>query len=76
MAMTFEELIAEAVSLPFDMRAQMADVLLRSLNSADAEVEEAWAVEAERRLQEVRSGKVKTIPGDEVEARIRKRFGG
>lgn len=74
--MTFEELIAEAVSLPFDMRAQMADVLLRSLNSADAEVEEAWAVEAERRLQEVRSGKVKTIPGDEVEARIRKRFGG
>ena len=37
----------------------------------DADVREIWAAEALRRLEEVRSGKVETIPGDVVLARAR-----
>ena len=41
----------------------------------DAENDAAWAEEVERRLAEIRSGKVKPIPGEEVMARGRKLVG-
>jgi hypothetical protein len=44
----------------------------RSLNQPESEIE--WAVEAKRRLVELRSGKVQAIPGDEVFAKVWKRF--
>ncbi|HLA51282.1 MAG TPA: addiction module protein [Thermodesulfobacteriota bacterium] len=34
----------------------------------------AWLETAKRRLAELRSGRVKAIPGDEVFAKIRERF--
>jgi putative addiction module component (TIGR02574 family) len=37
--------------------------------------EETWAVEVERRLDEVRSGKVQCIPGEPVMAELRRRYG-
>jgi putative addiction module component (TIGR02574 family) len=37
--------------------------------------EEAWAVEAERRLEELSSGKVQAIPGEQVMAELRRRYG-
>jgi hypothetical protein len=33
-----------------------------------------WVAVAKRRLAELRSGQVEALPGDEVFARIRKRF--
>jgi len=39
----------------------------------DAEVEELWAVEAERRWREIESGAVETIPWEEVRARLFRR---
>ena len=41
----------------------------------DASVDEAWAVEIQRRLEEIRSGKVQTIPGEQVMAELRRRYG-
>jgi putative addiction module component (TIGR02574 family) len=40
----------------------------------DPAVDEAWAVEAQRRLEEIRSGKVQGIPGDQVMAELRRRY--
>jgi hypothetical protein len=37
----------------------------------DADVRDVWTAEALRRLEEVRSGKVETIPGNVVLARAR-----
>ena len=71
-----KELIAEAISLPVEERAIVVDSILRSLNSPEDAIDRQWIAEAERRLEEVRSGRVKTIPGDEVFAQIRKRFAG
>jgi len=37
-------------------------------DSAEAESESLWLSEAERRQREVREGRVKLVPGDEVKA--------
>ena len=68
-----KELIAEAISLPVEERAILVDPILRSLNSPEADIDRQWITEAERRLNEVRTGRARTIPGDQVFARIRKR---
>lgn len=70
-----DELFAEAVSLPLDMRAQLVDKLLQSLHPIQKEIDELWAEEAEKRVEDIRSGKVSTIPGEEVFGKIRKRLG-
>ena len=69
-----EELIFEAVSLPVDIRVQLVEKLLQSLNPTEKETDEVWAAEAERRVQEIESGTVKTVPGDEVFKKIRDRL--
>lgn len=72
--MTTKELIEEALSLPVEERALMADTLLRSLNAPEISMDAQWAEVAKRRLQELRSGAVEPIPGDEVFAKVLARF--
>jgi hypothetical protein len=52
------------------------DRLIASLDDgpADEGVEQAWADEIKLRVDEVRSEKVKTLPGDEVLRRLAKEF--
>jgi putative addiction module component (TIGR02574 family) len=68
------EIIQEAESLPVEERTVIVDSLLRSLNPPDPEIDRRWAAVARRRLEELRSGRVKPVPGDEVFAKIRQRF--
>lgn len=69
-----KEIIQEAESLPVEERAIVIDSLLRTLNPTTAEIDAEWAKVAERRLAELRSGKVKPVPGDKVFAKILERF--
>ena len=69
-----KEIIQEAASLPVEERAIVVDSLLRTLNPPDTEIESEWVKVAKRRLAELRSCRVKAIPGDEVFAKIRERF--
>jgi putative addiction module component (TIGR02574 family) len=69
------ELVAEAISLPVEERAAVAESILRSLNPPESDTDRKWAEVARRRLAELRSGHVQAVPGDEVFARIWKRFG-
>lgn len=68
------EIIREAESLPVEDRALVVESLLRSLNPPDPEIDKKWADVAKRRLDELRSGRVTPVPGEEVFARIRQRF--
>jgi putative addiction module component (TIGR02574 family) len=70
-----DELINEAISLPVELRARLVDELLKSLNPSQAEIDELWAAEAERRVGEIESGKVKPIPGEQVFRELRERLG-
>ncbi len=73
MSATLEEIAREALRLDPAQRAELADVLVESLESAPVdEVQRLWIDEANRRLAEVHSGAVKTVPGDEVLAEARR----
>lgn len=73
--MKTNELIDEASSLPLEERAKVIDSLLQTLNRPDETHAAAWLALAQRRLAELRSGEVKAIPGEEVFARVRQRYG-
>jgi putative addiction module component (TIGR02574 family) len=69
--MKTDELMAMADSLPLDIKTQLIDKLLNSLNPTTKEIDELWAIEAERRVEEIKTGKVEPIPGEEVFKEIR-----
>ena len=70
-----EDIIQEAASLPIEERIIVVDSLLRTLNMPDPDIDTEWVKVAKRRLVELRSGRVNPVPGDQVFARIRERFG-
>ncbi len=72
--MKTEELMSMADSLPVDIKTQLIDKLLNSLNPTSKEINELWKTEAERRVEEIKNGKVKPIPGEEVFTEIRKKI--
>ncbi|HRP87739.1 MAG TPA: addiction module protein [Gammaproteobacteria bacterium] len=72
MNVSIEQIAEAALALPSDARALLADRLVESLDPlTDPEIRDAWAAESLHRLDEVRSGKVKAVPADEVFARVR-----
>ena len=72
---TLQELEAEALKLPVEARGELATRLLDSLEPSDTEIQERWIHEAERRAEEMRSGRVGGEPIGEVLARIRAKLG-
>jgi putative addiction module component (TIGR02574 family) len=72
MATTVERLVEQALKLPSESRARLADLLVESLE-ADAlgPIDRLWAAEAKRRRDEVRAGQVKTIPGERARRKVR-----
>lgn len=64
--------LAEALKLPSNERAEVAEQLIASLDEApDADVEEAWQEEVQRRIGQIERGEVNTIPWEEVQRRLR-----
>ena len=71
MARDVTELFREASQLPEADRAELAGRLLESLaGEPDEGVEAAWSEEIERRVRQIDSGEVRTIPWDEVRAKL------
>ena len=67
------DLLQKALALPENERAELAGNLLSSLDTAvDQDVDANWQQEVARRLDEVQSGKVETIPWEEVQQKGRK----
>lgn len=65
------EILKEALALPTEARAARAGSLLDSLDiDVDEHAEAAWATEINRRVAELDSGPVKTIPWAEVGRRL------
>ena len=72
MNISIEMITDAAMSLSSDARALLADRLAESLDPlTDIDIRAAWADEALKRLSEVRSGKVKSIPAEDVLIRVR-----
>ena len=62
-----DELSQRARALSPEDRARLADELLASLDEdSSPDTEQAWEQEIGRRVEEIRSGKAKLIPADQV----------
>jgi putative addiction module component (TIGR02574 family) len=74
MARSARELFDEAMGLDPGERATLTRLLIEALDGETEEgVEDAWRVEIERRMAELDSGAVQTIPWEEVRARLYRR---
>jgi putative addiction module component (TIGR02574 family) len=62
------ELLEKALALSTQDRGLLIDRLIASLEDGppDEGVEAAWDEEIKRRVEDIRSGRVKTIPGEQV----------
>lgn len=75
MSLSASEFYEAGMNLPPSVRKDVALRLLESLEVADQEsVDEAWTTEIGSRVDDILSGKVQTIPGEEVFARIDERL--
>jgi len=71
--MEAQRLLKKALALPEQERAELAGNLLDSLDATvDEDADAAWQKEIARRLEEVKSGRVKTVPWSRVRAKGRK----
>jgi putative addiction module component (TIGR02574 family) len=70
------EVLEKALALSTQERGLLIDHLIESLDETPTEegVEEAWAEEIKRRVDDIRSGKAKMIPGEEVRRRLAARL--
>jgi putative addiction module component (TIGR02574 family) len=67
----FTAIFRDASELSERERATLAGLLIESLEGdPDPDVEAAWLAEIERRVADVDSGRVKTIPWEEVRRRL------
>ena len=70
MSCQLEMLEAQALKLSPEERAQLADRLIASL-FRDTEIEDAWAVEVERRIKKIEAGRAQLVPATDAIARAR-----
>jgi putative addiction module component (TIGR02574 family) len=71
MSKATEAVLADALRLDADSRAQLAAELLASLDGPiDPDAEEAWQAEIEQRVADLKAGTAKLEPWEDVKRRI------
>ncbi|HJZ67271.1 MAG TPA: addiction module protein [Blastocatellia bacterium] len=68
-----KKLIEQALGLPADERAAVAERLLSSLEPESSEIDRLWAEEAEKRLDAYERGEIEAVPAEEVFNAIKNR---
>lgn len=66
MSPALPDLLKQALALPVDERAALANALLDSLEGKDQSVQEAWDAEVARRMEDLKSGKAVTVAWEEL----------
>jgi len=71
-----DKVTEEALSLPADIRLNLVEKLITSLNlPIDKDIDLLWAKEAERRISQLEAGEARLVPGEEVFSKIRAKYG-
>ncbi len=70
--MDVKQIEVEALGLPEERRAELAQKLLLSLDSpSEKEIAEDWLLEAQRRARELDDGTVQPVSAEEVRRKAR-----
>ncbi len=77
MKISQNQLLAEALQLDEDERAELAVSLIESLDgAADADAEQAWKLELDRRLETLDKGEADLVSWGDVKDRLTKKLNG
>ena len=72
MSARVDTIFAAAMELSDDERIELCDLLYFSVPpERQADVDKAWAVEAERRMQAYRRGEMEALDGDAIPATLK-----
>lgn len=67
MSINLDQLTADAMKLPLRDRVQLAQRLVSTIDDeVEVDTEALWFAEAERRLEELRSGKVQGVDSEDA----------
>ena len=70
-----EQIKHEALELSIRDRAELAHLLIESIEeNSEMDVSSAWDIELKKRIREIREGKVKGVPAEEVFAKLEERY--
>ena len=68
-----EQVFSNALTLPINERAELAERLFSSLDISQDKIDKLWAKEAEDRINAFERGKIKTVTAKEVFNKIESR---
>lgn len=75
MMTVLKQLTHEALELSVEERAELAHVLITSIDgNADGDVSSTWDLELDKRVREIREGKVEGVPSEEVFAKLKEKY--
>ena len=75
MSALFDQVQKQARMLTTQEKAALAHLLIEELDSSpDADVEQLWIEESRRRYEAYLRGDMRSLPGDEVMARLKNRL--
>jgi len=74
LAINQEQLFKNIEILPIEIKTKIVDMLLKSLNPINESIDNLWLKELNQRKEDIESGRVETIDGDEVFLKIQKRL--
>ena len=69
-----EKFLNDVDSFPIDIKTKLIDKLLYSLHPISEKIDALWVDEIEPRVDEIKTGKVDLIDGEEVFAKARSKF--
>jgi Putative addiction module component len=74
--LSIEQITQAALSLPNTLRVLLVEQLIESLEfDVDEAIQASWTAAAKQRREEIRTGVVQSIPGDEALAQVRQLLG-
>ena len=69
-----KQLFDEIDILPLDLKTKLVDKILHSINQTSDTIDDLWIEEVQKRRQEVESGDVSLVGGEEVFKKIQQRL--
>jgi hypothetical protein len=70
-----DDLLTMIESLPIDVKTTLVEKLLASMQPLQKDVDEEWIKTVEERINEIKTGNVKVIPGNKVFNEIKEKYG-
>ena len=74
MTIKTDELMSIIETLPADTKAKLVERILNSLYSPQKDIDKLWADEVEKRVEEIKDKKVKTVPLNKVFEEVNARY--